>query len=153
MPNLTDRIRRLRQDALVLASECLDNDIRAYHALSDVAVRLTEVIQENSGTPSIVTDSRSTSVALKTAKSFGNEADSLRTIPIHAIYKGVTYKAQLDTSRIGGTGRGDCVLFDGQYMSPSAAAMNVASGQVNGWLFWRYRRDNGVEARIKELRS
>ena len=135
MTSKEKRFRGLRQDALDLASEYLDHDIRAYHALSDVAVRLTDFIQENGSTPSIVTDSRPT-----------------RLVKIYATCKGVPYEAQLDTSRISDTGRGDCVLFDGQYMSASAAAMKIASSQVNGWEFWRYERDNGTEGRIKELR-
>lgn len=73
-------------------------------------------------------------------------------IPIFADYKGQRYDAQLDVSRISGSG-GQCVLFHSRWMTTSNAANSIpTANNTNGWRFWRYRRDDGAIAIIDELR-
>ena len=152
--NITERVRVLRQDTLEIARDSLDHDIRVYRLLSDVAVRLTDIIQQNGATESPVMVSQTASIAPETPTTTKDERVSSRTIPISARYKGVTYQAQLDASRISGAGRGKCVYFQGQWMTVSGAAGRLTSNAVNGWLnFWRYRRDSDVEAPIAEIRD
>ena len=149
MTDMKGEIRKLRQDVLALAGELLDHDIRGYRALSHVAERLTVIMQEDGGAQSNAGDSQPTSDA---PKPVGDAAVSPSIVKIHAKYKGVSYEAKLDTSRINYKGRGNCVCYKGQWMSASAAAMKVKPSQTNGWRFWRYRRDNGMEALIEELK-
>ena len=46
--SIIERIQRLRKDTLEIAKDSLDYDLRAYRVLSDVAVRLTDIIKQNS---------------------------------------------------------------------------------------------------------
>ena len=164
--SITERVRTLRKDTLEIAEDSLDHDIRVYQGLSDVAVRLTDLIQQSEVTESLALVNQPGSIPPETpmttrAERVGYESGpasqlthSSRTIPIYARYGGVTYQAQLDTSRISGGGRGKCVYFEDQWMTTSGAAGRVTSNAVNGWLnFWRYNRDNGSEAPIAEIRD
>ena len=154
MIGLTERIQRLRQDTLDIARDSLDHDIRAYRVLSHVAVRLTDIIQQNGTSESPVSADGLVPKSPDAAVTALNERISSSTIPIYARYRGVTHHAKLDPSRISSTGRGDCVLFEGQWMSVSGSVREITSTSVNGWVqFWRYRRDNGVEAQIDEIRK
>ena len=150
--NIVERVLQLRKDALQIAQDSLDHDIRVYRVLSDVAVRLTEIVQQN-GTSELQLSRDQSLSAVSATRIIADEGSSW-TIPIHGKHKGVSYHAQIDPSRISSTGQGRCVFFEGQWMTVSAAAGKVTSTSVNGWKqFWRYNRDNGVEAPIDEIRK
>ena len=149
---IVERVMQLRKDALQIAQDSLDHDIRVYRVLSDVAVRLTDIVQQNDTSELQMSGSQSASTVSKTP--IIADKGSSRTIQIHGEHKGISYHALLDPSRISSSRRGRCVYFEGLWMTASAAAGRVTSTSVNGWKqFWRYNRDNGVEAPIHEIRE
>ena len=150
--NITERIRRLRKDTMEIAQDSLDHDLRAYHVLTDVAIRLTDIIKQSGVTESTVIKGRPSSLASEADAITGDESVSSRTTVIYARYKGVYYQAQLDSYRIS-IGVEECVYYEGDWRTASGAAMRVARSNVNGWNFWRYKRDNGSEGRIAELKT
>lgn len=68
-----------------------------------------------------------------------------RRLPLRRTYKGVTHEATLRRD-------GQVRLKNILYPTLTAAAKTIVSGRVNGWTFWRTRRD-GAWVRIKELRE
>ena len=168
MPDsITERIRRLRKDALEIAENSLDHhDVRVYRGLSDVAVRLTDLIQQSDITESPATVSQPTYTPPETTTLTESEGDSYESeaigqpthasqrITISARYGRVTHKALLDISRISGGGRGKCVWYKGEWMTTSGAAGRITGNAINGWQnFWRYKRDNGLEGPVSEIRD
>ena len=161
--SIVKRIRELREQTLETAAESLRaNDERIYRGLSDVAVRLTALI------PSTDVDSHATTVkrpapvsTLTIREGDKSEYESMNqpvsaspTIPIFARRGGVTYEAELDTSRISSGGRGACVRYESQWMTTSKAAGRITGNAVNGWQnFWRYERSDGSNGPIQELRD
>ena len=150
--SIIERIQRLRKDTLEIAKDSLDYDLRAYRVLSDVAVRLTDIIKQNSTTESVTAVSQPNPIAYEPSKTIMHERVSPGTIGIKAKYKGVTYQALLDPSRIN-SGLEECIYFEGDWRTASGSAMRVATSNVNGWNFWRYKRDDGSEGRLSEIRS
>jgi len=68
-----------------------------------------------------------------------------RRLSLRAEYKGKRYTASLR--------KGGQVAYGGHvYASPSAAGKAVVGRAVNGWHFWRFRRD-GEWVRLRELRK
>ncbi len=164
--NVIERIRDIREQILNVAAESLrENDERIYRGLSDVAVRITALIPPDNVvdrsadtnqsvpishdvTPLVVRDS--SDVEYET----GSESTPTSgTTPIFAIYRGRIYEAELDPRRISGGGRGECVLYEGRWMTTSGAARRITGTAVNGWQnFWRFRLD-GREFPIQEIRD
>lgn len=132
---MDSKLRTLRDETLKLARESLDEgQLVAYRTLNEFAERITGLL---------VPTTRQSSEVVPHARTI---------VSIWARYKGTRYDAELDTSRIEG-GRGHCVRFRDQWMSVSAAAVSITGNAVNGWRFWRYRRDDGRAALIDELRK
>ncbi len=75
----------------------------------------------------------------------------------HVDDDGVTHKALLAHSLIrSGRHLGNCVWYDGDWMSASRAAREVVHqsepGGVNGWWVWLYERSDGRWGWINEIR-
>jgi hypothetical protein len=68
-----------------------------------------------------------------------------RRTTLKATYKGIEYRASL---RVDGQVRYAHKLYE----SPTAAARSIVGRNVNGWSFWRYRK-NGEWLRLRELRG
>ena len=164
--SITERVRRLRKDTLEIARDSLDHNIRVYRGLSDVAVQLTDVIKQSDITEASAAVIQPVSIPPETSpptEPRGDEYESEAVDPptpaserisISARYGGVTHKALLDTSRISDGGRGKCVWLRGEWMTASGAAGNITRSQVNGWQnFWRYKRNDGSEGSIAEIRD
>ena len=149
--SMKERILQLRMDALDIARESLDHDVRIYRGLSDVAVRLTDIIQQNGATESPTMMGAPDHIVTGNGATIEDDSALLQTIPIYRKYRGVRYQAQLDPSRIK-NGREDCIYFEGEWRTPSGSAMRFTRSNTNGWTFWRYKRDNGEEAPIHEIR-
>jgi hypothetical protein len=65
---------------------------------------------------------------------------------LRAAYKGNEYAALVDDQ-----GR---IIIDGlTFSSPSSAATHVTKGPKNGWIFWRYQREDGTWLSIDLLRK
>ena len=165
---VTERVRKLRDDALDIARDSLDHDIRVFKGLSDVAVQLTDLIRQSSITEPAIAVGRPASTPPETSpltESMGGEygfelvdqsTSAPERIPISAKYRGVTHKALLDTSRISddGRGKGKCVWFRSEWMTASGSARSITHNAVNGWNnFWRYKRDDDSEGPIAEIRD
>ena len=160
---LTKRIRDLRERVLDTAAESLRaNDERKYRGLSDVAVRLTALIpSDDAANQTTAVNQPAPESALTVREKAKAEYESVsqpvsasQTIPIFARRRGVTYEAELDTSRISDGGRGACVWYEGQWMTTSKAADRITGTAVNGWRnFWRYERSDGSKGPIQELRN
>ena len=166
--SITERIGEVRNEALNLAAESLRaNDQSKSEALFDIAVRLQALISTDSVDDDHGTDvDQSTLASQSTPASTRNQEVrhksgtlSQHTLPsplarIFAMRSGVRYEAELDTSRISGGGQGACVKFRDGWMTTSKAANSITGTQVNGWQnFWRYRRPDGTEGPIQELRE
>lgn len=160
--SIVKRIRGLRDQTLETAAESLRaNDERRYRGLSDIAVRLTALIPVSDLPDDTVAADRPIpappSVIQERVESEYESVlrpMSTSTTEIFAKRRGVTYKAELDTSRISSGGRGECVLYQGQWMTASGAAGEITGTAVNGWQnFWRFRRQDGSEGPIQELRD
>jgi len=125
------KLRELREEVWQLARETLDSgEKEAYRALLEIAERLTPLVT----TPS------------SGAKSLDDQRQ------VFARYKGTTYEAIFDRARVNG-GRGDeCILFRGEWVTCSKAAVVITKNPVNGWRFWKYRRSDGGVGQIEELR-
>jgi Restriction Enzyme Adenine Methylase Associated/Protein of unknown function (DUF2924) len=64
---------------------------------------------------------------------------------LRATYKGQTYLARVSS--------GALVFGGNRFNSPSAAAVNITGGPVNGWTFWECRLPGqGKWTSLKELR-
>ena len=160
---VVERIRELREQILETAAESLRlNDERMYRGLSEVAVRLTALIPPSEVVSQATAMNQPTPALAPTPNESGEaEFDSEShlvsppsNIRIFARRRGVTYEAELDTTRISGGGRGECVLYEGQWMTTSRAAGKITGTAVNGWQnFWRYERSDGSNGSIQELRD
>ncbi len=162
MPSsIVERIQRLRADVLEIAKDSIDDNVRVFRGLSDVAVRLTDLI-DNGELPVTATQPLSALAETRTpplAEKARHESESViqppnsrQIIPIYHNYKGVIYEAELDVSLISPYQQTKCVWFRGELMRPSQAAMRISVSSANGWLFWRYR-DNGRELSINAIRE
>ena len=131
------KLAELKDQTWHLARESLDHGEKGiYRVLTDFVERLADL-----------------AVSLSIDDSDPSRRQSTM-IPISKSYKGVLHEAQLDASRINGDG-GQCVLIDGQWMTVSGAAKHATNGEAkgtNGWIWWTYRRDNGMRGQIDDLR-
>ncbi len=150
--SMLERMRILRDDALEIAKDSLDHDPRMFRVLNDVAERIRNAMHLNgTGVASVVVSQPTLSLP-ETAMRSTAEISSSQIISIYTIYNGVNYQAQLDLSRIS-RGVKECVYFEGDWRTPSGAAMRFTTSNVNGWIFWRYKRDDGSEGRINEIKK
>ena len=140
---MKDKLIKLRDQTWQIARESLDHrETLIYRGLTDIAERLTNLIgaTEEGSTP---------------------ENNKEELVPIHAIYQGERYEAQLDTSRIRG-GRGPCVRMEGSWWSTSGSAMHIKRASAKppnrpetaGWTdFWKYNDEaSNTEQTIDGLR-
>jgi hypothetical protein len=134
---LQRRARTLRDQAWELARDSLDQgEVQLYGVLEELVRQLTGLIA-----PSSVGEN-------------GSSGSKSALVPIHKRYNGVLHRAELDRSRINGRS-GHCILLAGQWMTVSGAyqyATKRGGSNQNGWLFWRYLRDDGTEGQIDEFR-
>ena len=160
--SVVEQIREIREQVLKVAAESLNvNDENTYRGLSDVALKLTSLIPLDNGanvgsaTEQLAPASHGVPVAVPERSETIYEAVSHRgeITPIFGVYGGRRHRAELDTTRISGGGRGKCVLYEGDWMTTSGAAGLITGGSVNGWRFWQYRRANGSEGPIQEIRD
>ena len=137
---LRSKLVGLKEETWQLARESLEEgESQIYRALGAFIETLSGLIA-----------TRGTNAGLSNGLAQVPSAPEL--IPIFARYKGQKYDAQWDRSRING-GRGHCVLFRGQWVTPSAAATSISRTPVNGWRFWKYSRSNNTSGIIDELRG
>ena len=160
--SLIEQIRDIREQVLKVAAESLNvNDENTYRRLSEVALKLTSLIPLDNGanvgasTEQLAPASHGAPVAVRERSETTYEAASQRSdiTPISVVYGGRRYRAELDTTRISSGGRGKCVLYEGDWMTTSGAAGLITGGSANGWRFWQYRRANGSEGPIQEIRD
>jgi hypothetical protein len=84
--------------------------------------------------------------ALTRAKSSGLLGLLPANSQLKAIYKGKEYAALVDDQ-----GR---IIIDGlTFNSPSSAATHVTKGPKDGWIFWRYQKEDGTWLGIDLLRE
>ena len=143
MSTLSERVMRVRDELWQLAKEHLEGgDMEVYDALRSSAEQITRASnaattrQDGSGTRAANEGKRPTD---KTATSIFKQ------------YKGDLYRAEYIPSHRSG-GQDDCVYYQGQWMTPSGAAMKITNGNVNGWRFWCYKREDGTSTPIDDLR-
>lgn len=160
--SVIEQIRDIREQVLKTAAESLNvNDENTYRGLSEVALKLTALIPLDNGanvgstTEQLASASHVPPVAVRERVEAKYEAVSQQsdTTPISVMYGGRRHRAELDTMRISSRGRGKCVLYEGEWMTTSAAAGLITRGSNNGWRFWQYRRANGSEGPIQEIRD
>ena len=138
--DITGHIEELQRQIMQVASDCVEARDGRARDLFDIALRLRELVPGPEAQASSLTEKMS--------------ATTSSTIQIFARYGGKTRKAELDTQRISSGGRGKCVLYQGQWMTTSGAAGEITGTAVNGWQnFWTYRRQDGSEGPIQELRD
>ena len=116
-------------------------ETQKFLALADIEVRLKALIS-HTGDPHPVRSGPHAATP-----------DSKQT-EIFARYKGYTYLATLDWSRING-GRGRCVLVpdSNEWLTVSAAARTVTETNVNGWRFWSYIDERGAPSPVDSIRN
>ena len=157
-----EQIRDIRERVLKVAAESLNvNDENTYRGLSEVALKLTALIPlDNGATARVVAEqspsaSHCPSVVIRERAESKYETTSRQSgiTPIAVVHGGRRYRAELDTTRISSGGRGKCVLYEGEWMTTSGAAGHITGGSHNGWRFWQYRRTNGIEGPIQEIRD
>ncbi len=157
--NVIERIRNIRKQVLSVAEESLDaNDENTYRGLSEVALQLTSLIPlDNDSTAKSATDqlvsASPVAVRERTEARYEAVSQKLDATSISVVYGGLRHRAELDTTRISSGGRGKCVQYEGEWMTASGAAGLITGGAVNGWRFWQYRRANGTEGPIQEIRD
>ena len=159
MPNddILVRIREIRDDVLEIASKSLiAGDVPTFETLNEVAVTLTELTPSEGGvrvprSPSTVGREDTAGTGLETGSE--QSAFTLQVVPVFARYHGTRYDAELDTSRIGSNGRGECIRFRGEWMTPGRATALITTTRPGAWRFWRYDRPDGAVGRIQEIRD
>ena len=62
------------------------------------------------------------------------------------------HKAELVPGFIAEGGK-KCVVLDGLVHTPSGIASKLMGYQVNGWIWWQYRNDNGETRPIDDFRK
>ena len=135
--HLDSELETLRDTTWKLARTSLDEqEMQTYRTLVDVAERLTRLIHPSEALPPPVT----------------SHENGENIVNVSVRFKEEHHGAVLDRSRING-GRGKCMLVDGQWITPSMAANRITHTQVNGWRFWKYRKNDGSLETINELRN
>lgn len=134
------RLQKLQEEAWALAREYLDQgNTQTYRTLVDITERIAGLLPHK---PESASATNGTS---------GPKQPTI--IPIFKVYKGKKYEAQLDLGRVNGNWSA-CVLYLGEWLTPSGAAHLITNTQVNGWRsFWRYNRTDGSEHTIEELKQ
>ena len=135
--DLDVRMNSVRNEVWDLAREFLERrDTKKYRILVDIAEKLTTLSPEQF-----------------VASSLNNEiAGQHEFVDIFVRFKGVRYEASLDMARING-GRGRCVYYDNEWLTPSQSAHHITGTQVNGWRFWKYIDRDGRNSGIHEIRE
>ena len=156
--SVVEQIQDIREKVLNTAAESLKaNDEDTYRGLSEVALRLTALIPlDNEVDVRSVSNQlapASRSAIRESVSEYEAVSQQSNTTPISVVYGGRRHRAELDTTRISSGGRGKCVLYEGEWMTTSGAAGLVTGGSNNGWRFWQYRRANGSEGPIQEVRD
>ena len=150
MLDIAKRLKKLAQQVSDMAQECLsDGQLEGFRDLNGLVVEITLVGQRFSD-PAAVAAGEYTAPA-GNAKQAGPSPGGL--IRAFRSYKGVLYEAELDPNRIQPDGRGQCILYNGNWYSASGSAVEIANQSINGWVnFWRYR-DNGIVKPIDDIRK
>lgn len=151
MIDLAERVYTLRQEASSLAQACLTaGELEAFQELNRFIVDLTRVAQRL----------RNGDHLPARGHHVDKGADGAATpvlgqrIRIFKLYKGQSYEAVIDPSRIQPDGRGKCVLLNGNWLSASGSVFQITHTAVDGWInFWRYRNNAGVERPIDDIRK
>jgi len=50
-------------------------------------------------------------------------------------------------------GKKRCVVYDGQFHTPSGIGSKLMGYQVNGWVWWQYKNENGETRPINDFRK
>ena len=62
------------------------------------------------------------------------------------------HRAEFVPGRIA-EGKNRCVVFDGEFHTPSGIGSKLMGYQVNGWVWWQYRNDQGETRPIDDFRK
>ena len=135
---MKEKLIRLRDLAWELARESMESGNSAvYGDLIDLVPKLTKHINEPA----------------ERVNGVGRQVAQRGHIRVFAKYRREDYEAEFDPSRMSGT-RGRCVKYNGEWLAASKAAMEITDGSaVNGWLFWKYRSDDGFDRSIDDFRN
>jgi hypothetical protein len=114
-----------------------ENDLEAYELLSEFAKRLQKL---KIGDQSVQTPSLRT-----------NEINTNQLIEIFDGNR--IFKAQINPRLINKNKSSKCVLYSGEWFSPSKVGSRLIGYPVNGWTWWKYRDDEGNLKLIDELRK
>ena len=154
---ILERIIVIRDDVLEIARASLTTgDVVKFSKLNEVAVTLTELAPVDISvgvprSPSAVGRDYTAPTGLDAGP--GQRNSMLQVVPVFARYHGTRYDAELDTSRIGSNGRGECINFRGKWMTPGRATALITTTRPGAWRFWRFARPDGTEGRIQEIRD
>ncbi len=161
--DILGRIRDLRNEVLEVARESINfGEVAMFNKLNEVAVIMTELSSSNGGAklqPGMKEIGGKSidrqSLAIRTSLGIDPtlRSSTSQIIPVFASYRGTRHEGELDTSRIRITGRGECIKFGGNWMTPGKATSLINTNRPSGWRFWRYVRTDGTEGRIQEIRE
>ena len=150
MPDIAERLKKLTQQILDMAQECLsDGQLEGFQDLNGLAVEITRVGQRFPKRAALAAEEYPT--AASTSKNSGSSPGGL--VRVFRRYKHHLYEADLDPNRIQPDGRGECIRYNGNWYSASGSAVAIANQSINGWVnFWRYRENGNVKP-IDEIRK
>lgn len=130
------KLDNLKNEVWDLARESLDlGEVDIYRTLMEVAEQLTPLMQLES----------------VPFHDLPEPEPIPEEIEIFARYKGEMHKAVFNRSRANG-GRGECVFYDGDWMTASRAAHLITHNNVNGWRFWKYSGADGKVVLLERIR-
>jgi hypothetical protein len=116
----------LQEQVLERAKTSLrEEDSEAYRVLTDLAERLQKLAPEQ-------------------------KSKQYELIQIFSISG--NHQAQLVPEFIA-LGQKRCVVFDGEFHTPSGIGSRLMGYQVNGWIWWQYKNENGKTRPIDDFRK
>ena len=160
---IRERIESVRDEILEIAKISLSlGDVNSFNSLNEVAVVLTEVTsghEQHHRRHHLYKTSGDFNSQHAGRRSMGlnHEPPPINTLPqvlpVYATYRGSRHDGELDPSRILENGRGDCLHFRDNWMTPAKAMSFVNRNRQSAWRFWRYTRADGTEGRIQEIKD
>ena len=157
------RIRSVRDEILEIAKSSISlGDVNGFNSLNEVAVVLTELAsghgqyQQRHNSPRTLGNLNAQQVGGRIADPDPEPAQSgslIQILPVYAIYLGSRHDGELDASRLLDNGRGHCLYFRGNWMTPAKATSLINTKRPSAWRFWRYTRSDGTEGRIQEIKD
>ena len=135
------QIRSIRDKVLEVARKSITaGDVNKFNKLNEVAVALTELSSgseweyrdHTSESSRGETEAQQTEIGRTSVGTEGFQTlPSSKIIPVFARYHGTRHEAKLDASRIENTGRGECINFEGTWMTPSKPESTEGGGWVS----------------------